>query len=150
MSFVEIEALSAPATLDVREVAPRDRHPLIFGTFERITPGHSFELLNDHDPRPLYYLFQAEQPGQVEWTYLEQGPEVWRVRIGRVQDLASTPILELLASHPELQPILEEFGLDTCCGGHFSVAEAAAHDGIDVQPLVQALEQALAPRSARG
>jgi iron-sulfur cluster repair protein YtfE (RIC family) len=74
---------------------------------------------------------------------------VWRVRICRVRDLASTPILELVASHPELRPILNEYGIDTCCGGRFSVAEAAAHDGIDVQPVLQALARALASRPGR-
>jgi hypothetical protein len=29
--------------------------------------------------------FQAEQPGEASWDYLEQGPEVWRVRIGRTR-----------------------------------------------------------------
>ena len=38
---------------------------------------------NDHDPRPLYYHFNAELPGRFEWEYLETGPEVWRVRIGK-------------------------------------------------------------------
>ena len=98
MSLIQIESRSIPATLDVREIAPRDRHPLILGTFDRLGPGESFILLNDHDPKPLYYQFQAEQPGQLDWTYLEQGPEVWRVRIGRVTDLAATPILELIGS----------------------------------------------------
>ena len=40
--------------------------------------------MNDHDPKPLYYQFKAEQPEKFTWTYLAQGPEVWRVRIGRV------------------------------------------------------------------
>ena len=52
--------------------------------------------MNDHDPRPLYHQLQAEQPGKVGWEYLEQGPEIWRVRIGPMLDLTSTPILELL------------------------------------------------------
>jgi uncharacterized protein (DUF2249 family) len=39
--------------------------------------------VNDHDPKPLYYQFQAEIGPKFEWQYLEQGPEVWRVRIGR-------------------------------------------------------------------
>jgi len=34
-------------------------------------------------PKPLYYQFAAEQANQFEWDYLEQGPHVWRVRIGR-------------------------------------------------------------------
>lgn len=38
-------------------------------------------LVNDHDPLPLYYQFSCEQQGHFHWEYLEQGPEVWRVRI---------------------------------------------------------------------
>ncbi|GIX08083.1 MAG: aminotransferase [Candidatus Poribacteria bacterium] len=69
--------------LDVREIVPRERHPLIFRTFDELRPGESFVLVNDHDPKPLFYQFQAERAGQFTWEYLEQGPEVWRVRIGR-------------------------------------------------------------------
>jgi len=70
-------------TLDVREIIPRERHPLIFQTFIQLQPGESFELVNDHDPKPLYYQFAAEHAGQFTWDYLESGPERWRVRIGK-------------------------------------------------------------------
>jgi uncharacterized protein (DUF2249 family)/iron-sulfur cluster repair protein YtfE (RIC family) len=69
--------------LDVRDVISRERHALIFNTFADLRPGEAFILINDHDPRPLYYQFQAEHSGQFTWDYLEQGPEVWRVRVGR-------------------------------------------------------------------
>lgn len=72
-------------TVDVRNMIPRDRHPLIFQTFDGLTVGASFELVNDHDPKPLYYQFLHERPGQFDWEYLEQGPEVWRVTISRKQ-----------------------------------------------------------------
>jgi uncharacterized protein (DUF2249 family)/hemerythrin-like domain-containing protein len=68
---------------DVRNVVPRERHTLIFDTFAGLKAGEAFVLINDHDPRPLYYQFQAEHTGQFSWDYLQQGPEVWRVRIGR-------------------------------------------------------------------
>ncbi len=75
---------AAPETvLDVRQIIPRERHPLIFATFDRLHPGEAFILVNDHDPKPLYYQFSFERSGQFTWEYLEQGPEVWRVRIGR-------------------------------------------------------------------
>lgn len=74
---------SDPSVVDVRPIAPRHRHPMIFDTFEDLTVGQSFTLINDHDPKPLYYQFQAERNGQFTWEYLEQGPAVWRVRIGR-------------------------------------------------------------------
>jgi uncharacterized protein (DUF2249 family) len=72
--------------IDVRAVQPRDRHPLIFNTFDRLKPGDSFELINDHAPKPLYYQFLHERADLFEWEDLEEGPEVWRVRITRTED----------------------------------------------------------------
>ena len=71
--------------IDVRTIAPRDRHPLIFSTFNALAAGQALELVNDHDPRPLYYQFNAQAPGQFAWEYLETGPERWRVAITRTQ-----------------------------------------------------------------
>ncbi|GIL03611.1 DUF2249 domain-containing protein [Betaproteobacteria bacterium PRO7] len=75
--------MTIATTIDVRTIVPRERHPLIFRTFETLGAGESFQLVNDHDPKPLYYQFQAELQGRFTWDYLEQGPEVWRVRIGK-------------------------------------------------------------------
>jgi uncharacterized protein (DUF2249 family) len=69
--------------LDIRTIPPAQRHPLIFEQFEALNTDESFILVNDHDPKPLYYQFQAERTGQFTWEYLEQGPQAWRVRIGR-------------------------------------------------------------------
>lgn len=75
---------SAPdRVVDVRTEIPRVRHELIFGTFDELPVGTSFVLVNDHDPKPLSYQLAAEHPGEFTWAYLEEGPEVWRVRIGR-------------------------------------------------------------------
>lgn len=73
------------SVVDVRQTPPAQRHPMIFGTFESLAPGDSFELVNDHDPKPLFYQFQAERSGQFEWEYLEQGPQTWRVKISKVR-----------------------------------------------------------------
>ena len=70
-------------SLDVRTIAPRERHPLIFTTFDALESGEAFLLVNDHDPKPLYYQFSAERQGQFSWEYLEQGPETWQVRVGK-------------------------------------------------------------------
>lgn len=71
--------------LDIRPIPPAQRHPLIFDRFAALEPGQGFILVNDHNPKPLYYQFQAELTGQFTWDYLEEGPAVWRVRIGRSQ-----------------------------------------------------------------
>ena len=75
--------MTSEPTLDVRDIPPARRHGLIFETLATLDPGMGLELVNDHDPKPLYYQLAAEQPGVFSWDYLEEGPAVWRVRIGR-------------------------------------------------------------------
>lgn len=70
--------------LDIRLVPPREKHPKIFSTFDALIKGEGFQLINDHDPMPLYYQFNAERPNQFGWEYVERGPEVWRVNIFKV------------------------------------------------------------------
>jgi uncharacterized protein (DUF2249 family) len=77
------EASGVPDVVDVRSLVPAQRHAKIFQLVDALYPGTSFVLVNDHDPKPLYYQLEAEYPGQYSWTYVEQGPEVWRVRIGK-------------------------------------------------------------------
>ncbi|MDA8364481.1 MAG: DUF2249 domain-containing protein [Gammaproteobacteria bacterium] len=72
------------STIDVRSIPPRERHPLIFDTFLRLAPGESLLLINDHDPKPLYYQFRAEHAESFDWIYLEEGPDRWQVRIAKV------------------------------------------------------------------
>lgn len=69
--------------IDVRTIAPRDRHPAIFSTFGKLAKGEAMELVNDHDPQPLYHQFHAQVPGGFAWEYLERGPDTWRVAITR-------------------------------------------------------------------
>ncbi|MGE5505550.1 MAG: DUF2249 domain-containing protein [Actinomycetota bacterium] len=72
--------------VDVRTIPPRDRHPMIFSTFAALPVGGAMVLVNDHDPRPLFYQFQAEQPGCFDWSYLEAGPDQWRVSIAKTAE----------------------------------------------------------------
>jgi len=85
--------------IDVRTVAPPERHPLIFSTFNQLATGDALELVNDHDPRPLFFQFQNVVPGQFDWSYLEQGPATWRVAIRRTKSGAAYD------------------GASSCCGG---------------------------------
>jgi uncharacterized protein (DUF2249 family) len=77
---------SEDRVLDVRTEIPKRRHEIIFETFGELPNGEAYVLVNDHDPKPLYYQLQAEHTGEFSWDYLEQGPEVWRVRIGRIAE----------------------------------------------------------------
>ena len=75
--------MSDDPKLDVRNDAPQRRHELILQNYHALESGKGFELVNDHDPKPLWYQFDAEFKNQFTWDYLEQGPTVWRVRIGK-------------------------------------------------------------------
>lgn len=76
-------AMPDPRQLDVRDLAPPQRHALIFDVCGKLAVGDAIILVNDHDPKPLYYQFEAEQPGRFGWDYVESGPRIWRVRITR-------------------------------------------------------------------
>lgn len=77
------ERSSEDFELDVRHLIPAERHRIIFEKWFALAPGNGYVLVNDHDPKPLYYQFAAEHAGAFSWDPLEEGPTVWRVRIGR-------------------------------------------------------------------
>lgn len=95
--------LSHPAdVLDLRTIAPRERHALIFGRFGALSTTQSLQLVNDHNPQPLRYQFEDRFAGQFEWAALETGPAVWRVQITRIADAA---------------PVAAGAQGDSCCSG---------------------------------
>ncbi len=75
---------SKTLTLDARPIIPREKHPAIFSAFDSLESGDTLELINDHDPKPLYYQFSAERNGQFIWEYKEEGPAVWIVNINKI------------------------------------------------------------------
>lgn len=80
-----VEANEFAARIDVREYPPREKHPAIHQMFESLAAGEKMELINDHNPKPLFHEFNIERPGIFTWDDLEEGPEVWRVAIGKVK-----------------------------------------------------------------
>ncbi|MCQ6273931.1 DUF2249 domain-containing protein [Bacillus sp. V3B] len=71
------------ATVMAPDYPPREKHPIIFNTFDSLQSGESMQLINDHDPKPLYYQFMAERADQFTWEYTEEGPEIWKVTISK-------------------------------------------------------------------
>lgn len=47
-------------TLDLRDVPPAQRHDRIRDAFEEIEAGGELVLINDHEPKPLFYEMRAE------------------------------------------------------------------------------------------
>ncbi|MEF9907806.1 DUF2249 domain-containing protein [Streptomyces sp. P9-A2] len=76
-------SLDTSAVIDVRPIPREQRHPLVFARYARLTPGGTFTLVNNHDPKPLHKQFEAAHPGAYTWDYVEQGPAKWQILIGR-------------------------------------------------------------------
>jgi uncharacterized protein (DUF2249 family) len=47
-------------SIDVREIPPAERHPKIHEAFSELDSGETLQLVNDHDPKPLFYEMDAE------------------------------------------------------------------------------------------
>lgn len=78
------EIAEVTQVIDVCTLAPLARHSFIFQAFDPLQSGESLVLINDHDPMPLYYQFSKKRADGFMWEYLEQGPDVWRVRISKL------------------------------------------------------------------
>jgi len=69
--------------LDARVVAHAIRHATIFGALDAVGPGGGLVLVAPHDPLPLLAQVEQRNPGVFEVSYLERGPEAWRLLFAR-------------------------------------------------------------------
>jgi iron-sulfur cluster repair protein YtfE (RIC family) len=60
-----------------------------------------------------------------------------------VPDISSALIRDLVERYPETMPVLASYGLDLCCGGGHTVADAAALHGEDADRMVAELSDAI-------
>lgn len=74
---------SQPLVIDVRPIPKPQRHPLIFDALEQLASGESLVVHNDHNPIPLRGQVEAIFGPQFSWSYLEEGPEEFRLQFTR-------------------------------------------------------------------
>ncbi len=83
--------------LDLRKLLPFERHSKIFENWNALKSGEILRIINDHEPKPLYYHFEAEYKGQFKWEYEKQGPKDWIFKITKVsQDNEGEKIKNML------------------------------------------------------
>jgi iron-sulfur cluster repair protein YtfE (RIC family) len=61
-------------------------------------------------------------------------------------DVMELTVNEALSTAPETAAIFNRLGVDTCCGGTLTLAEAARSVGMGADELRAAIEPTLAPR----
>ena len=69
--------------IKVADIDPRHRHAIIFRLFEHLALNDSLQIVVDHDPKPLRLQLEARHGPRCNWSYLEKGPDIWRIRLLR-------------------------------------------------------------------
>lgn len=67
--------------LDVRVIPHAIRHATVFGAWSAIPAGGSLVIVAPHDPKPL--LAQLADLGPLTVSYLDEGPDAWRLKLTR-------------------------------------------------------------------
>src|SRR5690606_16800240 len=129
------KAMKKTAILDITKIEPQVRHSTILAHFEALDQGEDFIMLNDQDPKPLYYSTFGEQSDRYNWEYLEADPGRWRVRITKSlagREEADT-IGRIVAKDIRKAEVFMKLGIDFCCGGKRTLREAAEAAGVEEQ-----------------
>lgn len=118
------------------------RHAFIFESFDELQHEDAIILVNDHDPKPLYYHLQHEKGSCFSWSYLAQGPDIWKVLITKTeQNNKPLTIGEMARKDYRNAEVFKKLGIDFCCGGKKSLEEVCANKGLDVNAVKQELEK---------
>lgn len=73
-------------TLDVKSIPHSERSPKkILDVWNNIEQGDTLQILNDHDPKHLSSLFEAQYRDSFSWEYGEKGPVDWVVNIKKLK-----------------------------------------------------------------
>lgn len=67
--------------INVADIDPRFRQTILSRLFEHLASDQSLQIVVDHDPKRLRLLLEASHGSRCAWSYLERGPDVWRVRL---------------------------------------------------------------------
>jgi uncharacterized protein (DUF2249 family)/iron-sulfur cluster repair protein YtfE (RIC family) len=69
--------------LDAQAIPHAIRHATIVGALAAVQPGGGLTLLAPHDPLPLLDQVEQAEPGRFAVSYLQRGPQTWRLQFVR-------------------------------------------------------------------
>lgn len=76
--------LSIDPRLDVRDVPHGQRHARVLAALDTLAADGALVLVAPHAPRPLLAEIDARYAGQVSAEWLQDGPDVWQIRLHRL------------------------------------------------------------------
>ncbi len=75
--------LSVDARLDVRSLPHANRHARVLAAVSELPVDGALVLIAPHAPLPLLAEIDRRFAGQIDSEWLQEGPEVWQVRLQR-------------------------------------------------------------------
>ncbi|MHA7224770.1 DUF2249 domain-containing protein [Glutamicibacter soli] len=69
--------------LDVQAIPHAVRHAAIFGALDSLRPGAGLVLSATHNPLPLLAQLRQRDATAFEVSYLEEGPQRWKLKFVR-------------------------------------------------------------------
>jgi regulator of cell morphogenesis and NO signaling len=126
--------------LNVTLIQPKLKHLTIFQHFDALKPGEVFKILNDHDPKPLYYQLIAERGNIFSWTYLEKGPQWWKVQIKKLDTENGETVGQIAAKDLGKAEVFKKYGIDFCCGGKKSLKQVCGEKGLSLATIEAELQ----------
>ena len=70
--------------LDARAIPHAVRHAAIHGVVDGLQPGAGFVLVAPHNPVPLLNQIADRHGDAIQVSYVEEGPEAWKLKLARV------------------------------------------------------------------
>lgn len=126
--------------LHVPSLEPQKKHPTIFLKFDELAEGETLTIINDHDPKPLYYHLMSERGNIFNWEYIQQGPVEWIVKIIKKNlNNNEETVGEIVAKDFNKIAVFKKYGIDFCCNGKRTLAEACNKKGINMQQVQEEL-----------
>jgi uncharacterized protein (DUF2249 family) len=80
--------LTVDARLDVRDLPHGHRHPAVLAAIDALPADGALVLVAPHAPRPLLTEIATRYPGQIDVQWLQDGPDVWQIRLHRLNSAA--------------------------------------------------------------
>lgn len=118
-------------TLDETKKVQLPNKPAILQNFDALNIGESITIKNTNNPLILFYQLLNERGNTFSWQYLEKGPQTWRVKVTKLSPSKQSPTIGSLAVEDYRKAeLFHRFGIDYCCHGEKTLAQAFKESGI--------------------
>ena len=98
--------------MDLRAIEAGQKHTLVIRHFDALREGESFLIINDHDPKVIYFELLALRGNSFTWVYTEEGPLTWKVLIEKPATEAEPTIGELVTADIRSADVFKKYGID--------------------------------------